>query len=131
MENIQITVRIEVRHTDSAYLAFIISFFYCTVSSVVIAEWLMDQEQIDIVCLQFFQRLFDRSFCFLVPCVCAPYFCRDEKLLSRKSAFFQGASDPFVISVCLSSINAAVAGLNRFQYAAFCLFRRCLIYSVS
>src|SRR5699024_9943198 len=131
MENIQITVRIEVRHTDSAYLALIISLFHCTVSSVVIAEWLMDQEQIDIVCVQLCPRLFDRRFGCLVPCVWDPYFCRDEKLFSRKSAFFQGVSDPFFISVCLSSINAAVAGLNRFQYAAFCLFRRCLIYSVS
>ena len=44
---------------------------HCTVFSVIIAKWLMNQKQIHIVCFQFLQGFLNRSLCFFISCIAA------------------------------------------------------------
>lgn len=91
----------------------------------------MDQKKVNVICFQFLQRLFDRRLCFFISCIRNPYFCCDEEFFSWKTAFGKCISNPFFVSVCLCSINAAVSCLNGLQNAFFCLFWRCLINTIT
>ena len=50
--DVQKTARIEIGYADSADFAFIVSLLHGAVGTIVIAEGLMDQEKIDIICLK-------------------------------------------------------------------------------
>ena len=131
MLDIKVTVRSEVGYTDRTDLAFFVKFLHCTIGSIVITKWLMDQQKIQIFSLQFFHGFFDRSFCFLIAGICDPYLGCQEKLFSWQTAFTECCSYTFFVIISLCGVDAAISYLNRIQYAAFCIFRRCMINTIS
>lgn len=72
------TVRVEIRYTDSANPAFLICFFHCPVSSIIVIERLVDKHQINIFRLQLTQGFLQRSLRFFIATVADPYFCGDK-----------------------------------------------------
>ena len=91
----------------------------------------MNQKQIHIVCFQFLQGFLNRSLCFFISCIADPDLCGNEKFLSWQVAFYNCLTYAFFITICLSSVNAAVSVFNCSKYAALCFFRRSLINSIA
>lgn len=111
--------------------ACFIGLLHCTVCSVIIAKWLMNQKQIHIVCFQFLQGFLNRSLCFFISCIADPDLCGNEKFLSWQTAFYNCLTYAFFIAICLSSINATISVFNCSKHAALCFFRGSLINAIA
>ena len=61
-------------------IACFIGFLHCTVCSVIIAKWLMNQKQIHIICFQFLQGFLNRSLCFFISCIADLDLCGNERM---------------------------------------------------
>ena len=78
MVNVDQAVRIEVRHADSAHLTGLVRIFHSAIRTIVIAERLMQQQQIHIIGLQFLQRFVDGLGRFLIAEIANPNLRGDK-----------------------------------------------------
>ena len=78
----------------------------------------MHQQQVNIVGLQFAQRLIDAPCGLFIAGVADPHLGGDEQLVARNAALLDGCAHTFFILVVLGCVDAAVANLDGVQYTA-------------
>ena len=105
MVNVNKSVRIKVGHAYRFHLAGFVCLFHGTISTIIISEWLMDQHQVNIVCLQLAQGFLNRRFCLFISCIAYPYFSCDEQFITRNAALYNCVSYAFFVAVSLRRIN--------------------------
>lgn len=83
----------------------------------------MDEQQIQIVSLQFFHGFLNGCFCFFIAGIGDPYFGGQKKFFTRQTAGSECGTYAFLVVIRLCSVDAAVADLNGIEYAALGVLR--------
>ena len=89
-------VGIKVADADGAQLASPVGLLHGAVGAVIVTERLVNQQQIDVVGVQFLQRAVDGGLCLLISGIGYPYFSCDKEFLPRKSALYNRISYAFL-----------------------------------
>ena len=131
MGQIQIAVWIKVGNADSSHCSCPPGLFHRAVAAIIIPKRLMDQQQINIIGAQLFQRSRNGRFSFFITGIADPNFCGKKQFFPVQTAFFQRTPHASLIPVSLRRINAAVTNLHRLKHAACCFFQRRLVYAVA
>ena len=91
----------------------------------------MDEQQVDIVGLEFLQRSFDRLCRRLLARVGYPYLGGDKELVAAYSALFNGVAYAAFVSIRLSGVDRTISDGYCVGDASFALGRVDLIYAVA
>ena len=129
--DVQVAVRAEVGHADGADLAGVVELLHCAVGAVVIAERLMDEQQVQIIGAQFAHGFLNGGLGFFIAGIGDPYLGGEEELFPGQAALGQGSTHAFLIAVGLGCVNAAVADLDGIQHTALGILRRGLVNAVA
>ena len=103
------TVRTEVAQSDCPGLSFCKKFLKGPVCAVVVAERLVDKQQVDIVCLQFSETFLEGGSCTFFSCVGDPDLGDNEEFLARNPACGNCISHTFFVGIELSGIYEPVS----------------------
>ena len=103
------TVGVEVRYANGTELASLVCFFHGAVSTVVVVEGLVDEQQVDVVGLQFAEGFVDGSLCLLIPGVGYPHLCHKKQFLARNAALLHRTAHAFLVVVSLRRVYHTVA----------------------
>ena len=124
-------VGIEIRHANATQFTFLVGFLQGTIGSIAVAERLVQQHQVDIICLQLAQTLVNRCLCLLVAIVGNPYLRYEEDILAINAALLPCTTYTFFIGVSLSRVYHPIAHLQCIAHATFTLIRCHLIHAVT
>ena len=124
-------VGVEVGYADRAQLACPIGLLHGAPCPVVVAEGLVNEQQVDVVRAQLFQRRVDGRLCPFIACVGDPYLRRQKELVARNSALLDRAADRFFVVVCLCRVDRAIADRDRVKHAPLALLVADLIDAVA
>ena len=91
----------------------------------------MDQQKVNIVCLQLPEGLVNGSFCFFIAIIGNPYLCGEKQFLTGNITFFHGISHCFLVSIRLRGINGTIPDRNCICHTALTLFAGHLIYTIA
>ena len=80
-DDVHQAVVLEIAHADGAQLAAAIRILHGAPGAVHVAEWLVDEEQVQIIELQAPQRLRDGLACALAARILHPRLAGDEQLM--------------------------------------------------
>ena len=121
----------EVAHADGAHLALALGALHGAVRAVVVAEGLVDEQQVDVAGLQLAQALQDAGVGFLLARVAYPHLGHDEQLLARHATLPQGLAHALLVVVRLGGVYQPVACLDGVEHAPLTLRRVYLIHAVA
>ena len=124
-------VGIKIADADGAQLASTVGLFHRAVGAVIVAERLVNQQQIDVVGVQLLQRTVDGGLCHLVSGVGDPHLGGQEQLVPRHAAFLDGGAHRLLVAVGLGGIDGAVAHRDGVQHAAFTFLAADLVDAVA
>ena len=110
---------IKIRNTNRSDLSCLIGFFKRLIHFQRIFIGLMDQEQVDIIGLQFIQRLLDARPSFLVAGAGAVQLCGEKNVLPGQAALLNGLTHNILIVIHLGSVNQAIAQIQCSQDGFF------------
>lgn len=128
---VEVAVGAEVGNADGTELAGLVEPLHRAVRAVVIAERLVDEQQVEIVGLQLAHRLFDGRLGLFITRVRDPHLGRQEKLLARKAALLQRRAHALFIVIGLRGVDAAVADADGVEHAALRVLGRRLVDAVA
>ena len=114
----------EVGDTDGADLAGGQGLLHGAVGAVVVAEGLVDEQQVDVVGAQAAQGAVDGAGGALVPGVGDPHLGGDEDVLAGQSAGGDGRAHALLVAVGLGGVDVAVADLEGLEHGPLGLLRR-------
>ena len=106
-------VGMKIRHPDGAGPALTIQFLHRPPRSVVVAERLMDEIEIDVVQAQSVQRPLECGLGRVVAGVLHPQLGGHEQLIAWDAAAVQGASDGLFVLIRRGGVDVPVAGVQR------------------
>ena len=124
-------VRIEVRHADGAELARLVRFLHRPPRAVVVVERLVNEQQVDVVGLQFAQRFVNACLCPLVSGIGNPHLRHDEQFFAGYAAITDSVAYVLLVAVSLCRVNHPVAHADGIPHAPLALRRRYLINSIT
>ena len=116
-------VGVEVRHADGTQLACFVGFLHGLPCTVIVVERLVDEQQVDVVGLQFAKRFVDGGFCLLVSGIGNPDFGDDEQFIARHAAFANGIAHAFLVEIGLCRVDHPIAHADGIHYTPLA-FRR-------
>ena len=113
----------KVRHTDSTHLTIFVGFFHCLPStcianlpSISLAKclwiWPVDEQKIQIIHTQSFERFVDRGLSQIVIVLVIPEFSRQENILTRHITISNRLTYRNLVTVDLRRINMCVTRLK-------------------
>ena len=114
----------EVGDADGADLAGGQGLLHGAVGAVVVAEGLVDEQQVDVVGAQAAQGAVDGAGGALVPGVGDPHLGGDEDVLAGQSTGGDGRAHALLVAVGLGGVDVAVADLEGLEHGALGLLRR-------
>ena len=112
-------VRVEVGHSNGPELPRPCTPPPCPVGAVVVAEGLVNQQQIDVIGLQVLQGLVNGGLGFLVALVGNPHLGGEEQLVPGHAALGNGAAHRALVAVGLGCVDGAVSHADGVQHTAF------------
>src|SRR5690606_2144170 len=98
------TIRHEVADPDGLDFAFTVQLFHRAPGAVVIAEWLVDQVEVEIVELQLLQGLCKGKLGTLAASILNPNLGRNKQLFTGYTATLDCTSDRFFVQITSSGI---------------------------
>ena len=104
-------VGVEIADTDGPQLPLPVRLRQGAVGTVAVAERLVQQHQVDVLCLEFLQTLVNRSLCPFVAVVRNPYFRHEEDVLAPDAALLPGTPHALLIAVSLCRVYHPIAHL--------------------
>ena len=102
------SVRIEIGNADGPQHAFLIQILQSSPCSVVIGEGLVQKHEINIVGLQFFQRILYGTLAGVITIMLYPDLTRQEDILTGHAGLFDGRSHLFFVKITLRRVKASV-----------------------
>ena len=114
----------EVGDADGADLAGGQGLLHGAVGAVVVAEGLVDEQQVDVVGAQAAQRAIDGAGGAFLPGVGDPHLGGQEDVLAGQSAGGDGRAHALLVAVGLGGVDVAVADLEGLEHGALGLLRR-------
>ena len=114
----------EVGDADGADLAGGQGLLHGAVGAVVVAEGLVDEQQVDVVGAQAAQGAVDGAGGALVPGVGDPHLGGDEDVLAGQSTGGDGRAHALLVAVGLGGVDVAVADLEGLEHGPLGLLRR-------
>ena len=114
----------EVGDADGADLAGGQGLLHGAVGAVVVAEGLVDEQQVDVVGAQAAQGAVDGAGGALLPGVGDPHLGGQEDVLTGQSAGGDGRAHALLVAVGLGGVDVAVADLEGLEHGALGLLRR-------
>ena len=124
-------IGIEVAHADGSYLTFTIRTLHSSVRTIVIAERLMDQEQVNIVGLELLQTFEDGGISLLFARISDPDLRHYEEFGARHATLGDGLTYTLFILIGLSRIDHPVAYTDGIQDTALSFLRIDLVYAIA
>ena len=114
----------EVGDADGADLAGGQGLLHGAVGAVVVAEGLVDEQQVDVVGAQAAQGAVDGAGGALLPGVGDPHLGGQEEVLAGQSTGGDGRAHTLLVAVGLGGVDVAVADLEGLEHGALGLLRR-------
>ena len=81
----------------------------------------MNEQQIDVIGIQFAQTFFNAGSRFCLTCMANPHLSNQEKLLTCDATLAPCTTNTLLIAIGLRRIYQAIAHFQRIAYAAFAL----------
>ena len=129
--DVQIAVRAKVGNADGTNFSGVVELLHGAVGAVIIAEGLVDQQQVQVIGLQLAQGFLNGSLGLFVTGVGDPHLRGQEELLAGQAARGQRFAHAFLVAVGLGRVDAAVAHVDGVQHAALGVLRRGLVDAVA
>ena len=129
--DVQIPVRTEVGNADGPELTGLVQLLHGPVGAVVVAEGLVDQQQVQVIGAQLAHGLLNGGLGLLIARVGDPDLGGQEEFLPGQAALRQRRADALLIVIGLGGVDAAVAHIDGVQHAALGVLRRGLIHAVA
>ena len=124
-------VGIEVREADGTYLSVPHGFLHSPPRARIVAERLVDKQQVDVVGAQLAERFIDATGGFFLSGIGNPYFRREEQFAARHTAFGDRCAHALFIVIRLRRVNQPITCADGIKYATLALFERYLKHSIS
>ena len=121
---VEVAGLLEVAHADGAELAVAVGLLHGAPGAEHVAVSLVDEQQVDVVGLQFAQALVDAAGGALLAAVADPHLGGEEDVLAPDAALCDGLADAFFVEIGLYRVDEAVAHLQRVADATLRLLRR-------
>ena len=115
--------RHEVRHTDGTYKTVVYSLLQRTPGLVHIVIRPVEEDQVDIVEIQFTKGIFQTFATFIAGKVGKPDFGCHKYIFSRNGALFQRLPDDLLVLIGLCRINETIAALDCCYHSFFIINR--------
>ena len=131
MREVEETRRLEVAHANGPHFPVVIRFLHCPPGAENVAIGLVDEQEVDIVRLQFAQTLTDGGSGLGLAVVAYPYFGHQENILTRYTGFRDGGTHAFFVVIGLGGVNKAITDGKGIGHAALRFLRRDLEYAVA
>src|SRR5690242_15719423 len=94
-------------------------FFHRSPFTIHIAEWLMNQIQVEVIQLQSLQRSFKGSFCSFITIPLNPKLGGNKQFFSFHTASFDSSANRFFVLIRSGGINVAISDLDSVDDASF------------
>ena len=105
-------VGVKIAHTDGMRLSCLVGCLHCTISSVIVVERLVYEQQIHIIGLQLAQRLVNGFRCFRFAGVGNPYFGGKKNLFTGYSALAYRIADLSLVEIDLCRVDGSVTDVQ-------------------
>ena len=124
-------VWVEIGHPNGPQLPGLVRLLHGPVGAVVVAEGLVNQQQVDVIGLQVLQGLVNGGLGLLVALVGNPHLGGEEQLVPGHAALDNSAAHRVLVAVGLGRVDGAVSHADGVQHAAFALLVFYLIDAVA
>ena len=112
---------VKIGETDGFDLSFFISFLHLLITCDVVARWLVDQQQIDVVCAEAFEGFIYSVVIFIETW---PELGLEENLLAGDTGALDATANGLLVHVSIGCIDEAIAALQRRKHRGFGFVRR-------
>ena len=108
----------EIAHAHSTHLPHHQGRFHCAPRTVIVAEGLVHQQEVDVVGAESFQTLVDRSGRFALAGVADPHFGGEKQVLARHAAAANAFAHATFVAIGLRRVDEPVAHFNGIGHTA-------------